>query len=260
MLDDSYRLSAATGLDRGDREHQQDQVALIAHPHVDGCVMGVVADGMGGRTGGRKASSQGVLTARQLFENYQPGRDDPEELLRQIGYEAHTVIRLIGMAAVQEPHSTLAAFIINPDGACVWVHSGDSRIYHFHGNTLVKRTRDHSYVQLLVDSGELTEAEAAVHPQSNVLLSCLGMDSEPELDVHYIPRLQHGDALLACSDGLWHYFDAEELGMVVSALSPREASQVLVRQARKRAMGCGDNLGLVIVRLDPIAPAPKSPT
>ncbi|MDR0479761.1 MAG: protein phosphatase 2C domain-containing protein [Burkholderiaceae bacterium] len=249
-----YRLSAAIGLDQGDRPQQQDQVALFAHPRANGCVMSVVADGMGGRTGGRKASNQVVLTARQLFEYYLPGVDNAATLLCQMANQAHTVIRLTGVLAQQEPHSTVAAFIINPGGECVWMHSGDSRIYHFRGNALIKRTLDHSYVQTLVDQGQLTEEEAARHPQSNVLISCLGSEREPQLDVHRIPRLRIGEALLACSDGLWHYFTAEELGLVISTLPPRQASRVLVREARARAMGGGDNLSLAIVRLEPLAP------
>ena len=69
--------------------------------------------------------------------------------------EAHIVIKLTAISAEQEPHSTLAAFLINPAGDCHWVHAGDSRIYHFHGGQLVKRTMDHSYVQTLVDRGEI---------------------------------------------------------------------------------------------------------
>ena len=252
VLNESYRLSAATGLDQGDRERQEDQLALLAHPRVNDCMMGVVADGMGGRTGGRMGSAQAVMIARRLFEGYRPGVDDPMALLRRIGLQAHMMIRQTGIATEEEPHSTIAVFVITPDGACHWMHSGDSRIYHFHGDTLVKRTRDHSYVQMLVDSGELTEAEAAAHPQSNVLMSCLGTEREPDFDVHSIPCLQPGDTLLACSDGLWRYFDADELGMVVSALPPSDASQILVRQARHRAMGEADNLSLIIVRLDPL--------
>jgi serine/threonine protein phosphatase PrpC len=253
-LDQNCWLSVATGLHKGDRDRQEDQVAVFAHPRVNGCVMGVVADGMGGRTGGRKASNQVILTAQQLFDQYMPGVSDTTVLLHQVVKQAHTVIRLMAIVAEQEPHSTIAAFIINPNGACFWVHSGDSRIYHFRGSTLVKRTRDHSFVQLLVDRGQLTEAEAAVHPQSNVLMSCLGMDREPEMNMHCIPRLQPGDTLLACSDGLWHFFDTDALGMVVSTLPPRAASQVLVRQARQRAMGGGDNLGLIIARVDSLLP------
>ena len=84
-MDKGYRLSGATGLHKGDREYQQDQVGLFAHPSVQGCVLGVVAHGMGGRTGGRKASDQVLLTARQLFERYVPEDEDAAVLLQQIG-------------------------------------------------------------------------------------------------------------------------------------------------------------------------------
>jgi serine/threonine protein phosphatase PrpC len=253
-MDQGYRLSAATGAHKGDRDYQQDQVGLFSHPYVNGCVMGLVADGMGGRTGGRKASDQVMLTGRQLFERFAPDHEDAGALLREIGLEAHMVIKLTAIAAEQEPHSTMAAFLITPDGKCHWVHSGDSRIYHFRGPTLVRRTKDQSYVQALVDQGEITEEEAEVHPQSNVLLGCLGTDEEPKLEAHFIPRLQIGDTLLACTDGLWHYFTDEEFGLVLSSQPPREASQFLIGKARERAMGGGDNLSLAIVRLDPLEP------
>ena len=171
-----YRLSASTGIHKGDREYQQDQVALISHQRVPGCVMAVVADGMGGRSGGRKASDQVMMTAKQLFDRYSPDHDDAPSLLKQMVQESHLVIKLTAISSEQEPHSTIAAFIINPAGDCHWVHAGDSRIYHFHSNRLVKRTMDHSYVQTLVDRGELTEEEANVHPQSNILMGCLGAE------------------------------------------------------------------------------------
>ena len=79
-----YRLSASTGIHKGDREYQQDQVALLSHPRFPGCVLAVVADGMGGRSGGRKASDQVMMTARQLFERYSPDHDDATALLRQM--------------------------------------------------------------------------------------------------------------------------------------------------------------------------------
>eukprot|EP01035_Chromulina_nebulosa_P039845 gene39845-biopygen26686 len=84
------------------------------------------------------------MTARQLFARYAPGRDDPEVLLRQMLEDSHTVIKLTAISSEQEPHSTLAAFLLNPKGDCAWIHAGDSRIYHFHDGQLVKRTRDHS--------------------------------------------------------------------------------------------------------------------
>lgn len=249
----AYRLSAATGLHRGDRAHQQDQVALYVHPRVNGCVLAVVADGMGGRTGGRKAADQVLLTARQLFERHAPETDDGMALLRQIGSEAHMVIRLTAISAEQEPHSTMAAFLIHPDGECHWAHTGDSRLYHFRGARLMCRTLDQSYVQSLVDKGEISPEDAAAHPQSNVLMGCLGTEEDPTLDMHRIAQLQIGDALLACSDGVWKYFRAEELGAILQSMPAREASEFIVASARERARGAGDNLALAIVKVGRLA-------
>ena len=252
MASKGYRLTAATGIHKGDREYQQDQIALISHPRQPGCVLGVVADGMGGRSGGRKASDQVMMTTRQLFERYSPTRDDASIVLKQMVQEAHIVIKLTAVSSEQEPHSTLAAFLINPAGDCHWVHAGDSRIYHFHAGELVKRTMDHSYVQTLVERGELTEEEANVHPQSNILMGCLGAEEDPPADHHYIEMLRPGDVLMACTDGIWHYFTPSELGSVVSSLSPREATEFLIEKARSRGQGSGDNLSLVVVKLEPL--------
>ncbi|RZI96486.1 MAG: serine/threonine-protein phosphatase [Variovorax sp.] len=246
-----FRLAAATGLHKGDRPYQQDQTLVMAHPRIPGCVLGLVADGMGGRSGGRKASDQVMMTARQLFTRYSPDHDEPVGMLRQLLDDAHTVIKLTALSSEQEPHSTLAAFLMNPQGECAWIHAGDSRIYHFHRGKLVRRTRDHSYVQVLIDRGELTEAEANVHPQSNILLGCLGMTATPPpVDTYVIPQLQRGDVLMACSDGLWHYFSPEEMGTVLAEKSPREASELLVAEARRRARGTGDNISLAVLKLD----------
>ncbi len=213
-----FRITASTGIHKGDRDYQQDQVALLSHPRYNGCVLGVVADGMGGRSGGRKASDQVMMTARQLFERYSPDSDDATTMLKNLVNEAHIVIRLTAISSEQEPHSTLAAFIINPRGDCHWVHAGDSRIYHFHDGALVHRTLDHSYVQALVDRGEITEAEANNHPHSNILVGCLGAENDPPATPHLIPQLQPGDVLLACSDGVWHYFSPNELAAVIAGL------------------------------------------
>jgi len=247
-----YRLSASTGIHKGDREYQQDQVRLISHSRVPGCVLAIVADGMGGRSGGRKASDQVMLTAKQLFERYSPDHDDASALLTQIVQEAHIVIKLTAISSEQEPHSTIVAFIINPNGDCHWVHAGDSRIYHFHNGRLVKRTMDHSYVQTLVDRGELTEEEANVHPQSNILMGCLGAEDDPPITHHVIDQLKPGDVLMCCSDGVWHYFSPNELGSVLSSLSPREATEFLIEKARSRGRGGGDNLSLAIVKVEPL--------
>ncbi len=247
-----YRLTAATGIHRGDRAYQQDQVQILAHPQSSSCILAVLADGMGGKSGGRKAADQVLLTARQLFERFSPNKDDTEYALKQLAQEAHLMIKLTAITSEEEPHATLAAFIIMPDRDALSVHAGDSRIYHFRGPNLIFRSTDHSYVQRLVNEGQLTEEEAQSHPQSNLLTGCLGTVEDPPLVVHRLERLETGDALMVCSDGLWHYFTPKEFGAIIQALSPREASEMLISKARQRAKGGGDNISLALVRVESI--------
>ena len=248
-----HRLTATTGLHRGDRAYQQDQVEVIPHERTSGCLLGVLADGMGGKSGGRKAADQVLLTAQQLFERYAPSRDDPGQTLKQLVMEAHLMIKLTAITSEEEPHSTIAAFLISPSRDCDVVHAGDSRIYHFRNAEMLSRTVDHSYVQRLVDEGQISEDEANVHPQSNLLTGCLGTHQDPPLSHQHLGQLQVGDSMLACSDGLWHYFTPRELGAIVHALAPREASEMLISKARQRARGGGDNLSLALVRVDKLA-------
>jgi serine/threonine protein phosphatase PrpC len=248
----SFRFSAATGLHRGDRAYQQDQVEVIVHPRTSGCVLAVVADGMGGKSGGRKAADQVLMTGRQIFERYVPLQDDTAEMLRQLVLESHLMIKLTAITSEEEPHSTVAAFCVTPGLECDVVHAGDSRVYHFRGAEMVARTVDHSFVQRLIDEGKITEEAANTHPQSNLLTGCLGTHADPPVALWHIEQLQFGDTIMACSDGLWHYFTPREIGAIVHALPPREASEMLVSKARQRARGGGDNLSLALARVDPL--------
>ena len=249
----AYRLVATTALHRGDRTYQQDQVEIFRHNRVAGCMLAVLADGMGGKSGGRKASDQVLLTARQLFERYTPSTDDPAAALQQLVNEAHLMIKLTAITAEEEPHSTIAAFLVNPTLTCDIVHAGDSRVYHFRGPDMLSRTLDHSYVQRLIDEGKLNEEQANSHPQGNLLTGCLGTQADPPMTLGHIERLEPGDTVMCCSDGLWHYFTPRELGATVHALTPRESTELLVSKARQRARGGGDNLSLALVRVEPLA-------
>nr|WP_315210582.1 protein phosphatase 2C domain-containing protein [uncultured Albidiferax sp.] len=244
-----FKITASTCLHKGDRDYQQDQLALISHPRVSGCILGVVADGMGGRSGGRKASDQVMMTAKQLFERFDPFTDDAPSMLKHIIEEAHLVIKLTAISAEEEPHSTAALFVLQPTGQCFWAHTGDSRIYHYRHTQLVKRTLDHSYVQTLVERGEITPEEANSHPDSNILLGCLGTEADPPVDIHIIPQVRPGDVLMACSDGVWHYFSESELGEVLCSMPPKEAAVMLMETARSRAHGTGDNLSMIVVHI-----------
>ena len=163
------------------------------------------------------------------------------------------MIKLTAITAEEEPHSTAAAFLVGPTRRCDIIHAGDSRVYHFRGAEMMRRTIDHSFVQRLIDEGKISEEAANTHPQSNLLTGCLGTHADPPVTLHHIDALLPGDTLMCCSDGLWHYFTPKEIGAILHALPPREASEMLVNKARQRARGSGDNLSLAILRIDPLA-------
>ncbi|HRP98699.1 MAG TPA: protein phosphatase 2C domain-containing protein [Rhodocyclaceae bacterium] len=232
----------------GDRREQQDRVGLFAHPRRPGTLLAVLADGMGGHSGGAMAAEQVVLKARQNFESYAPGCETPQNLLAGIVNEAHLVIRLTRFTSEKDPHSTAVVLLLQPDRVD-WAHCGDSRLYHFRRAATASRSQDHSLVGELMRKGRLDAAAASNHPQRNVLLSCLGSEREPKIDFGRAAPLVAGDSFLLCSDGLWGYFDDAELGEVVATHGARDAAAVLVQRARERALGGGDNISLLIIKL-----------
>lgn len=245
-----YKIEAGTGQHLGDREEQQDRVALLTSARAPGYVMAIIADGMGGLSGGAMAAEQVIRTARQSFDHFSP-QESVERLLLDIAREAHTVIKLAAFSSEKNPHSTMAALVLAPDRSACWAHVGDSRIYRFSGPRCAERTVDHSYVEMLVREGKLAPDRARNHRLSNVLLHALGShDREPEVSLQRHEGLKPGDAFLLCSDGLWHYFDDAELAAAVAANPPRQASEILINTARERtADAAGDNCTLAIVRL-----------
>jgi len=249
------KISAAIADHLGDRSEQQDRVALLTSERHPGTLLAVVADGMGGRTGGRLASDQVISTATNLFKELSTKDASLPELLRQIATEAHTVIRLTALSSEKEPHSTLAALIVKR-GHAIWAHTGDSRIYFCRGGRVLARTTDHTVASQLSAEGRHAEAEIAAQRYKNVLFSALGIKHDLKIDVDQTEDLRVGDAFMLASDGLWAYFDDSEVASVLDRFSPRDASKHLVNLARERAEGRGDNISLAIVKLDAPAEAP----
>lgn len=246
-----YKIEAGTGQHIGDRQEQQDRVALFAAPKAPGYMMAILADGMGGRTGGALAAEQVIRSARQLFEAFSPLTDNIEDTLRTIARDTHTIIKLSGLSAEKEPHSTMVAIVITASGDAIWAHVGDSRLYRFEGPNFIEHTIDHSYVEQLVSAGKLTREEAKNHGLSNVLVNVLGSGTqEPYITLKHHRGLRAGDHFLLCSDGLWHYFNEAELGAAIAMNSPRDAAEMLIKKVRERAVGtAADNCTLAIVKL-----------
>jgi serine/threonine protein phosphatase PrpC len=242
------RIEAGTGQHIGDRAEQQDRLTIIPSKREPGVVLAVVADGMGGHTGGAMAAQQVVSTAQQIFENYSSKDESPQKLLTNIIHESHLIITLSSYTSEQEPHSTIVAMLLQKDRAD-WAYVGDSRLYHFRNQPLVQRTIDHSYVEQLFKEGKITAAEKETHPNKNILVHCLGGQNPPLIDFGSTDKLEPNDCFILCSDGLWAYFTDIELGAILSSCAPRVASEQLIALARERGAGHGDNVSLAIIKL-----------
>lgn len=241
-----FKLTACTANHIGDRPEQQDRVAVFTSNRSGNTLLAVLADGMGGRSGGRMASDQVMITAEQLFRDFaDSGPDSLRALLQQISAEAHAIIRLSALTSDKEPHSTIAMLAVRSECA-VWAHAGDSRLYLFRDGRLLHRTADQTYAAKLEADGRALEAAAFKH----MLTSALGVEKGPTLVVNELQPLKAGDTFFLCSDGVWAYFDDGELASALLGLTPREAAKRVVKLARTRARSHGDNLSLAVVRLD----------
>lgn len=253
-----YKIEAGTGQHIGNRSEQQDRTALFTAKTAPGYLLAILADGMSGHSGGKLAAEQVMHTAKQLFEIYNPQRVSVQQMLQNIITEAHTMIKLLGISNQVEPHSTVVALILTPEGDAMWAHVGDSRLYRFHHKQFIEHTTDHSYIEQLVQDGKISREAAKNHRRSNLLINALGTTiREPFITFGEHKQLLAGDAFLLCSDGLWHYFADKELAAAVALKTPRQASEMLIEKAQERAKGNGDNCSMVIVKL--VAPPPEDP-
>lgn len=194
----------------GGRREQQDRCLVRVSPDGQRCWL-VVADGMGGHSGGAIAAQAVVETAIQLWGESNEGLmiNEPPAFLWQFFSTAQQNINLIAKRQHLDPHSTcVAAFLTNKDA---WfAHLGDSRLYHFRSQKFLSRTKDHSYVQMLVDLGKVTEQEMASHRDQNSLYQGLGGGKEIELEIQHT-HIQNGDSFLLCSDGFWGQVSREQM-------------------------------------------------
>jgi serine/threonine protein phosphatase PrpC len=256
----SVIIDACAAQHQGDRKEQQDRVAILAHARLKGVALAVVADGMGGHTGGALAAEQVIHTAKNNLDHFSPNEETPQFMLENSMREAHTMIKAARFINEKDPHSTAVLLLLQP-GKLTWGHCGDSRLYRFSGDQLLSRSIDHSYVEHLLSSGKITPEQALTHPNRNILLTSLGGQDEPKFTISESYELKGGENFVLCSDGLWAYFDDAEMGGIVAAYSARQASEILLERARERGAGGGDNISLAIIKLvEQEVVKPKPPT
>ena len=225
----------------------------------------LVADGMGGHQFGDRASQTVVATFAELFSAPEPVAQ--EAVLEAIEASNDAVLALVepgsapgtlagttltGVALVTEPE--------DPSGALRWMvfNVGDSRVYSWDGAALAQLTVDHSAVQQLVDLGLITQAQAAVHPERNLITRAVGADVDVAADAWLLP-VDGRQLFLACSDGLVKEVGDETIAAIVEQHAGRDVES-LAQHLVATAVDAGgsDNVTVVVIETL-LEPAPVEP-
>jgi protein phosphatase len=220
------------------RKNNEDSITII-EPETF-----VVADGMGGQAAGEVASQMLVtITIKYLSEVTAPFNED---ILKTAILKSNAAIL---NAAENNPSQrgmgTTATILHIYENRAYFAHVGDSRLYRLRNNNFEQMTQDHSYVEELVRAGEITEAEARVHPMKNVLTQAVGVVEDINIDTANF-AVEFGDIFLLCSDGLTNMVDDEKIAEIL--LTSSNPAENLIQAALDN--GGLDNISVIVVGVD----------
>ncbi|QDK71864.1 Stp1/IreP family PP2C-type Ser/Thr phosphatase [Lactococcus protaetiae] len=243
-----YSILSDIGSKRGTNQDYADSYINRA-----GYRLFLLADGMGGHKAGNVASKLTVEDLGKLWSETFFDAGTPEATLElwlrnQIRNENENIASLGKLDEYQGMGTTLEAVVIK-ENVAVSAHVGDSRTYLIRDGALNKVTTDHSLVQELVDAGQITEEEAEVHPNKNIITRSLGQTTEVQADIQSF-ELQEGDVLLMNSDGLTNMVSAGEILEIFARedLTLDNKSEALIRLANEH--GGFDNITVILIKFD----------
>jgi len=245
---DIYRVRSASITETGKvREINEDAVLESGNLYV-------VADGMGGHKAGEIASSLALSVISQYVED-SIGLLSGDKLMKKAVQNANAVI--YGKSKSDERFrsmgTTLTALYREGDTAFI-AHVGDSRAYLFREGKLRRLTTDHSLIQKLIEEGAITEEEAKIHPQRNIILRALGLEPRVEVEIASV-EIKPGDKFILTTDGLTGLVEDEEIEKIVqNEREPDKAVRSLADEALAR--GGTDNISVVMVEF---AASPDQP-
>ena len=224
------------------RDHNEDSVVITENLNKE--ILLTVADGMGGHNAGEVASSIAITHIGKRFRELSTvgNKEDAINWLRETVSEVNT---LINNYTIDHPESsgmgtTLVLALVTND-FLLFGNIGDSSGYVIKNHKLQKITINHTLVNMLVKSGELTEEEAKNHPRKNVLMRALGSAKSVELDIFDVET--DVDGILLCSDGLTNMLDDEQIVKVLNSdLTIEEKVKKLIYKSNNR--GGNDNMSI----------------
>lgn len=232
---------------RGSRGVNQDRIGFAERSN---SVLMVLADGLGGHAGGELAAEllvQAVIHAYQSIK--QPMVSQPSAFLALAILHAHRAINAMGKAQTPplQPRTTCVVCLVQ-DGYAYWAHVGDSRLYLYRNNEVVRRTKDHTIIEKLRQEGVLSEQDMVEHPEKNRLLKCVGGPREPSVALGEETALMPGDKLLLCSDGLWEAMSAEDIQQYINRDDLEDAVVDMLITAENKMGSSSDNISAACLR------------
>lgn len=247
LIHSRYNIIGALESLPGGREENQDFMGF-ADTQL-GFVL-VLCDGMGGGPGGLLASSTVVETVINHLSTYTKEDDVKTAIRKSITLADEQIAKIITQSpALTGMGTTIVVLVINKNSAYV-AHIGDSRLYQFRFGWKVFRTADHSQVGELVRCGELTEEQARISPNSNVVTRAINGCGNAQPEITELPY-ESGDRFVLCSDGIWGSMPEEEL--IKGFTKTKSVSGTVVQMAfdveeiGKSAGGKHDNLSIAII-------------
>lgn len=206
----------------------------------------VVADGMGGQSGGKEASSTAVNVLQHTF--FSTNTDDILASLKESFIAANTAIfeKSQHEVLLKGMGTTCTAIVILDDAAHTG-HIGDSRAYRIDERGAIQLTEDHSGVADRVRNGLISDNELRTHPERSLITRALGIAPQVEVDFHKYSIERRESCYVLCSDGLWGTLDDTEIQSVVWSHSPQDACDRLVERANEE--GGLDNATAIVIRV-----------
>lgn len=230
----------------GNRDVNEDRFDIVEH---EGTILMVLADGMGGHTGGDLAAQVYVSTIRKRFSSTAKPIADIENFIASSIVAAHQAVISIGNRQTPPiaPRTTGVIAIIQ-NGMLDFAHIGDSRLYLIRNNRIAFRTRDNSYVERLFQKGKISEDEMMTHPKRHHLSECIGGDPTPPMITRGRPTpLKYGDVVLMCSDGLWGGISEEKICTKLSLTGLEDALEDMAQTAEHETYPISDNISVIAV-------------
>ncbi|HLG75239.1 MAG TPA: Stp1/IreP family PP2C-type Ser/Thr phosphatase, partial [Ktedonobacteraceae bacterium] len=245
------RLDVAQLTDVGRKRSQNEDNMAYVIPK-DAQVMArngalfIVADGMGGHAAGEVASEIAVDTVTNFYYQQDDIEDIPGSLINAIRRANALIHQRAAENMLRSGMGTTCVSAVMRGTMAYIANVGDSRAYMVRHGQIRQVSQDHSWVEEQVRAGLLTKDQARSHSQRNVITRSLGTQSDVEVDV-FSERLEEGDSLILCTDGLSGSVSEDELRAIVSQYQPQESVYHLVERANEN--GGPDNITAIVVRV-----------